>query len=60
MGCSAALATSLVVAVKVAYVWKSIDFGCAGESDLSNRLWPSEIDQNKSSARLTVALPKTY
>lgn len=43
MGCSAALATSLVVAVMVAYVWKIIDLGCAGVFDLSNRLILSEV-----------------
>lgn len=42
MGCSAALATSLVVAVMVAYVLNSIDLGCAGVLDLSNRLVLSE------------------
>lgn len=43
MGCSAALATSLVVAVMVAYVLKNTDFGCAGVRDLSNRLVLSVI-----------------
>lgn len=49
MGCSAALAASLVVAVMVAYVLKSNDFGFAGVFDLSNILSLSEMNQSNSS-----------
>jgi hypothetical protein len=35
MGCNAALPSSLVVAVMVAYAWKNKDFGFEGVCDLS-------------------------